>query len=62
MHRDPLQPGAPACQPRGPGIPDPSSIIASRSPDFQIPRAHHVIAKPILGGLHHEYRLEAVAA
>ena len=46
----------------GPGIPDPSSIIAARSPDHQIPRAHRVTAKPILGGLHHEYRLEAVAA
>ena len=46
----------------GPGIPDPSSAIAARSPDHQIARGHRVTAKPILGGLHHEYRLEAVAA
>ena len=45
----------------GRGIPDPSSIMAPRSPDHRIPRAHRVTAKPILGGLHHEYRLAAVA-
>lgn len=28
----------------------------------QLPSTHRVTAKPILGGLHHEYRLEAVAA
>ena len=46
----------------GPGLPDPSSIIAARSPGHAIRRAHCVTARPILGGLHHEYRLEAVAA
>jgi putative transposase len=46
----------------GPGIPDPASIIATRLPAHQIPRAHRVTARPILGGLHHEYRLAAVAA
>jgi len=46
----------------GPGIPEPASFIAARLPDRQLPRAHRVVAKPILGGLHHEYRLEAVPA
>jgi putative transposase len=46
----------------GPGIPDPPSIIAARLPDHQLPRAHRVVATSILGGLHHEYRLEPVPA
>ena len=46
----------------GPGIPDQSSSIAARLPSHQLPLPHRVSAKPILGGLHHEYRLEAVAA
>jgi putative transposase len=47
----------------GPGIPDPE-------PNFErvtqlghhIPMDHHVVAKAVLGGLHHEYRLERRAA
>jgi putative transposase len=46
----------------GPGIPEQPSIIAARSTSHQLPSAHRVAARPILGGLHHEYRLEAVAA
>jgi hypothetical protein len=46
----------------GPGIPDPSSVVAARLPDHQIPRTHRVTAKPILAGLHHEYGLEPLAA
>ena len=46
----------------GPGIPAPSSTIAPRVPDHQIPRTHRVTAKAILGGLHHEYRLAPFAA
>ena len=45
----------------GPGIPDPSSVVAGRLPAHEIPRAHRVTATPILGGLRHEYRLTAVA-
>ena len=38
----------------GPGIPDPTQVT---SPTSRVPfRVSRVIAKPILGGLHHEYR------
>ncbi len=46
----------------GPGIPDPSAYPEERSSGHELPRTHRVVAKPILGGLHHEYQLEAVAA
>ena len=46
----------------GPGIPDPSALRVPQSVGHQIPPGHGVAARPILGGLHHEYRLEAVAA
>jgi putative transposase len=46
----------------GPGIPDPPANTRERSSGHRLPRAHRVVAKPILGGLHHEYELEAVAA
>lgn len=42
----------------GPGIPDPSVDLPSAGPTRQrIPRDCRMVAKPILGGLHHEYRL-----
>jgi hypothetical protein len=46
----------------GPGIPE------VRTPELAQPTGHHirdgdrVIAAPILAGLHHEYRLEPLAA
>jgi putative transposase len=46
----------------GPGIPVPSALAVARLAGHQIPDGHRVAAKPILGGLHHEYRLELVAA
>jgi putative transposase len=46
----------------GPGIPDmPLNRLAQPS-GHQIPHDQRVIATPILGGLHHEYRLERIAA
>jgi len=46
----------------GSGIPDSSVVVkhtgASR---HQIPDNQRVISKPILGGLHHEYRIEKIA-
>ncbi len=47
----------------GPGIPDLAVPLSSAGPfRHQIPRDHEVVAKPVLGGLHHEYRLAKVAA
>jgi putative transposase len=46
----------------GPGIPDRPSIVGVRSTGHRIPHGHRVAVTPILGGLHHEYRLEPIAA
>jgi transposase InsO family protein len=46
----------------GPGIPDPKfGTMAARLTGHEVERGHRVNVRPILGGLHHEYRLEAVA-
>jgi putative transposase len=48
----------------GPGIPDPlRGCLAQSAPGgHQIRAGHRVVAEPVLGGLHHEYRLEPMAA
>jgi putative transposase len=48
----------------GPGIPQPSSDlpIPLQAHRHKVPQDLCVVAHPILGGLHHEYRLEAKAA
>ena len=46
----------------GPGIPDRPLDRLARPSGHQIPDGHRVIAAPILAGLHHEYRVESVAA
>jgi hypothetical protein len=28
----------------------------------ELPEGHHVVVRPVLGGLHHEHRLEEFAA
>ncbi len=46
----------------GPGIPDVPLGRLARQNGHRIPDGHRVIAAPILAGLHHEYRLEPLAA
>jgi len=45
----------------GPGLPDPPPDRAVASNGHQLPDGQGVVATPILGGLHHEYYLEAAA-
>jgi transposase InsO family protein len=45
----------------GPGLPDSPSDRRVAPNGYRLPRGHRVVATPILGGLHHEYRLEAAA-
>jgi putative transposase len=47
----------------GPGIPDTSVVLPVAGPSrHEISHNHRVVAKSVLGGLHHEYRLEKIAA
>jgi putative transposase len=47
----------------GPGIPDASADVPVAGPSrHEISHDHRVVAKSVLGGLHHEYRLEKIAA
>ena len=46
----------------GPGIAEPPTLTVARSAGHHLPHGHRVAAKPILAGLHHEYRLEPLAA
>jgi len=48
----------------GPGLPQPSSVlpVSRQRHRHRLPDHLHVVASPILGGLHHEYRVEEKAA
>ena len=47
----------------GPGIPDPwLGPLPVKPYGYRLPIGHQVVARPILGGLHHEYRLQRLAA
>ena len=46
----------------GPGLPDPSTDAQTPEPcGHRLPAGHRVVATPIFGGLHHEYRLARAA-
>ena len=47
----------------GPGVPDPlPACLAQFVSGYQIRAGHRVVVEPVLGGLHHEYSLEPIAA
>jgi transposase InsO family protein len=47
----------------GPGIPEPPQARAPAGPSrHKLPAGYRVASRPVLGGLHHEYRLEKEAA
>jgi len=48
----------------GPGLPEAGDglQVPLQKQRHQIPQGYRVRARPILGGLHHEYRLEKIAA
>jgi putative transposase len=47
----------------GPGIPDPwLGELRDKPCEHRLPLGHRVVARPILGGLHHEYSLQRLAA
>jgi hypothetical protein len=42
----------------GPGLPEPSQANVPESGHrHKLPAGHRILKKPVLGGLHHEYRL-----
>ena len=46
----------------GPGIPAPLTATPASAHRHQIALEHRVLMKPVLGGLHHEYALQTLAA
>jgi transposase InsO family protein len=47
----------------GPGLPEHTSPkVELQTKRHHIPEGHRVVAKSVLGGLHHEYKLEKIAA
>jgi putative transposase len=60
--KDDCNPGRPNSS-LGPGIPDADAVLpAVEELRHVIPRDQRVVAKSVLGGLHHEYRFERIAA
>jgi putative transposase len=47
----------------GPGVPQPNQLYPAPELDHRhrTPSGAHVVSRPVLGGLHHEYRFERAA-
>jgi hypothetical protein len=49
--------------PLGPGLPEPNQATVPEGPHrYELPSGYRIIKTPVLGALHHDYRLEQEVA